>query len=83
MRDSVRLLEQAIKVADLFVDKGTLVTTVGGNEREPRRARRSGTDAKSPIAVLVNNPGGGLQQLVDAGTGGGRRGVEETLGEQV
>ncbi len=37
------LLEQAIKVSDLFVDKGTIVTTVGGREREARRADRQGT----------------------------------------
>ncbi len=58
------LLEQAIKVADLFVDKGTLVTTVGGNEREPRRAHRSGTDTTAPIAVLVNGSSASASEIV-------------------
>jgi carboxyl-terminal processing protease len=57
------LLEQAIKVADVFVEKGTIVTTVGGRERDPRRAHRQGTD-KRPVAVLVNSSSASASEIV-------------------
>ncbi len=57
------LLEQAIQVADLFVDSGTLVTTVGGRERDPRRAHRQDTN-KLPTAVLVNGSSASASEIV-------------------
>jgi carboxyl-terminal processing protease len=57
------LLEQAIKVADVFIEKGTIVTTVGGRERDPRRAQRQGTD-KRPVAVLVNSSSASASEIV-------------------
>jgi len=48
------LLEQAIRVSDAFLDQGTIVSTVTGTQREPRRASRKGTDTQHPVAVLVN-----------------------------
>jgi carboxyl-terminal processing protease len=57
------LLEQAIKVADVFVEKGTIVTTVGGRERDPRRAHRQGTDSR-PVAVLVNSSSASASEIV-------------------
>jgi carboxyl-terminal processing protease len=58
------LLEQAIQVADLFVDSGTIVTTVGGHEREPRRASRKSADTTSPVAVLVNGNSASASEIV-------------------
>ena len=59
------LLEQAIQVADLFVDQGTLVTTVGGNEREARRAERdSGDVVDQPLVVLVNGGSASASEIV-------------------
>lgn len=57
------LLEQAIKISDLFVPSGTIVTTVGGREREPRRAGRKNTD-KLPMAVLVNGNSASASEIV-------------------
>ncbi len=58
------LLEQAIQVADLFVESGTIVTTIGGGEREPRRAARRDTDVKSPMVVLINGSSASASEIV-------------------
>ena len=58
------LLEQAIQVSDLFVDRGTIVTTVGGKERDARRATRKGTDSDAPVAVLVNGQSASASEIV-------------------
>lgn len=60
------LLEQAIKVTDLFVDSGTIVTTVGyaGKQREEKRAQVAGTEAEAPLAVLVNGGSASASEIV-------------------
>jgi carboxyl-terminal processing protease len=58
------LLEQAIEVSDLFVDAGTIVTTVSGRERDPRRAERGNGDIASPLAVLVNGGSASASEIV-------------------
>ena len=60
------LLEQAIKVSDLFIESGTLVTTVSfaGKKREEKRARASGTEPRYPIAVLVDSGSASASEIV-------------------
>lgn len=58
------LLEQAIQVVDEFVDHGTIVTTVGGNEREPRRAQRDPDDVRAPLVLLVNSQSASASEIV-------------------
>ena len=48
------LLEEAVQLSDLFVDSGTIVSTVSGRDREARRAERGFGDTTSSLAVLVN-----------------------------
>ena len=51
------LLDQAIEVADKFLDKGTIVVTVGpsGHPKESQEARKTDTDEDVyPIVVLVD-----------------------------
>ncbi|MCP4444424.1 MAG: PDZ domain-containing protein [Myxococcales bacterium] len=58
------LLDQAIRVSDLFVDSGTIVTTVGGSEREAHRASRAKTLSRAPLAVLVNSNSASASEIV-------------------
>jgi carboxyl-terminal processing protease len=58
------LLEQAVQLTDLFVDSGTIVTTVSGRDREPRRAERGAGDTGSPLIVLVNASSASASEIV-------------------
>ncbi len=59
------LLDQAIKVVDLFVESGTIVTTVGyaGKQREEKRAKVAGTEG-GPLAVLINGGSASASEIV-------------------
>lgn len=50
------LLDQAIKISDLFLEKGTIVSTIGRNEKEKEvaYAKKAGTLGRFPIVVLIN-----------------------------
>jgi carboxyl-terminal processing protease len=59
------LLEQAAKVADLFVERGTIVATVGAAEgREEKKATASGTEPNYPLVVLVNGSSASASEIV-------------------
>jgi len=60
------LLDQAIKIADLFIRSGPLVTTVGFGDRmrEPKMATRAGTEANLPIIVLTDAQSASASEIV-------------------
>ena len=59
------LLDQAIKVSDLFVESGPLVTTVGYGDkvREPKMATRAGTETY-PVVVLTDTYSASASEIV-------------------
>ncbi len=58
------LLEEAVQLSDLFVDSGTVVTTVSGRDREARRAERGFGDTHGSLAVLVNGGSASASEIV-------------------
>lgn len=58
-------LNQAVSVADRFLEEGVIVTTMGrGREDEREEARASRTEPRYPIAVLVNYSSASASEIV-------------------
>jgi carboxyl-terminal processing protease len=58
------LLEEAVQLSDLFVDSGTVVTTVSGRDREARRAEHGFGDTTSSLVCLVNGGSASASEIV-------------------
>lgn len=50
------LLDQAVQISDMFLEKGTIVSTMGRNQKEKEviYAKKAGTIANFPIIVLID-----------------------------
>ena len=61
------LLSQAVQIADLFVDSGTIVSTKGRNTDERVwKANRAGSYTDFPMAVLVNRYSASASEILSA-----------------
>ena len=59
------LLDQAARVADKFLRRGVIVSTVGSSEgREEKRASAAGTEPSYPIVVLIDGSSASASEIV-------------------
>ncbi len=59
------LLDQAGKVADMFLEEGMIFATVGASEgRHEQQATRAGTEPNYPIVILVNDGSASASEIV-------------------
>ena len=60
------LLEQAVQISDIFLDTGTIVTTVreGARQRDERHARRADTLNRLPLVVLINRGSASASEIL-------------------
>ena len=76
------LLEQAVAISDLFLDKGVIVTTVGlsGQLKESRYAHASGSLTDLPLMILISGGSASASEIVAGAVRNHRRGL--LLGSQ-
>ena len=80
------LLDQAVGLTDIFVDKGVIVSQKGRdkNENIEFKAHAKDTDTKTPVVVLVNGGSASASEIVSGALQDNRRAIivgEKTFGK--
>ncbi len=60
------LLDQAVKISDMFLESGVIVSTIGRNQKEKEviYAKKDNTNPNYPIIVLVNEYSASASEIV-------------------